>query len=169
MPLPQSPAPSLDLPLVSGGRFRLADQEPENFTLVVFYRGLHCPICSQQLKEIDRRHDELRAAGITPVAVSGDSAERAARSVEKWHLEQLPVAHGQTVESMREWGLFVSKGINDQEPELFGEPGVFLIRPDGTIYWQVLGSMPFGRPHLDDVLNAVTFVVENDYPARGEA
>lgn len=169
MPTPQSPAPELDLPLVSGGRFRLAEQEPENFTMVVFYRGHHCPMCSLQLKEIDRRYDELVDAGVTPVAVSGDSAERASNSVEEWGLERLPVAHGQDVDSMRAWGLFVSKGINDAEPELFGEPGMFLIRPDGTIYWQVLGSMPFGRPHLDDVLKAVQFVVDKDYPARGEA
>jgi hypothetical protein len=28
--------------------------------------------------------------------------------------------------------------------------------------------MPFARPHLDDLLKAIDFVKEEDYPARGE-
>ncbi|QZY29114.1 peroxiredoxin-like family protein [Nocardioides coralli] len=166
---PQSPAPALDLPLVSGGRFRLSEQQPEAFTMIVFYRGLHCPVCRKQLSELDRRLDDLRDAGLEVVAVSGDDEDRARRSVEDWRLDRLPVAYGQDVESMREWGLFVSKAVKDGEPDLFGEPGMFLVKPDGTVFWQVLSSMPFARPHVDDVLAGVSFVLENDYPARGEA
>jgi len=29
-------------------------------------------------------------------------------------------------------GLYVSKGIPDEEPAQFNEPGLFLIKPDGT-------------------------------------
>lgn len=169
MPTPRTPAPALDLPLVSGGRFRLAEQEPDAFTMVVFYRGHHCPVCRAQLSELDRRLDEVQEAGIDVVAVSGDTEERARRSVEEWGLDRLPVAHGQDVDSMREWGLFVSKAVKEGEPDLFGEPGLFLVRPDGTLFWQVVGSMPFARPRLDDVLKGVAFVQEHDYPARGEA
>jgi len=28
--------------------------------------------------------------------------------------------------------------------------------------------MPFARPHFDEILGAIDFVVKNDYPARGE-
>lgn len=62
------------------------------------------------------------------------------------------VGYGQSVASMREWGLFVSKGITDGEPAEFGEPGLFLVRPDSTVYAAVLNTMPFGRPHLDDAV-----------------
>lgn len=169
MPTPQSPAPALDLPLVGGGRFRLADAEPDNFTMVVFYRGYHCPVCKGQLRELDRRLEEFREHGIEVVAVSGDTEERAAASVEEWGIEHLRVAHGQDVDSMREWGLFVSKAIKDGEPDVFGEPGMFLVRPDGSIFWETISSMPFARPKLDEVLAGVTWSLENDYPARGEA
>ena len=70
---------------------------------------------------------------------------------------------------MRDWGLFVSKGIKEGEPEFFGEPGIFLIRPDGTVYAEMLNSMPFARPHFEEVLKAVQWVNESQYPARGEA
>ncbi len=55
---------------------------------------------------------------------------------------------------MRAWGLFVSTGIDDGEPPLFNEPGVFLVRPDGTVYYEAILSMPLGRPKLDDLLTA---------------
>ena len=34
---------------------------------------------------------------------------------------------------MRDWGLFVSRGLWDSEPPLFNEPGLFLISPDGSV------------------------------------
>lgn len=169
VPRPQAQAPTLDLSLVGGGRWRLADQHPEAFTMVVFYRGDHCLVCRGYLRQLDRMLDEFTRAGVSVVAVSGDPDERARHSVAEWGLEHLPVGYGQSVESMRDWGLFVSKGIKESEPEFFGEPGIFLIRPDGTVYAEILNSMPFARPHFDEVLKAVQWVNESHYPARGEA
>lgn len=102
------------------------------------------------------------------VVISGDTRERAERTRTEWGLEGLTLGYGQSVESMRGWGLFVSAGIKQGEPELFGEPGLFLIRPDGTVYYQSIQSMPFGRPSFAELLKAVDFVVEHQYPARGE-
>jgi hypothetical protein len=67
------------------------------------------------------------------------------------------------------WGLFVSKGITASEPDLFGEPGVFLIRPDATVYMAAVNSMPAARPRISDILSAAKFFTEKNYPARGEA
>ncbi len=168
--LPRQPAPSLRVPLVGGGTYDLSEQKPRLFSLVLFYRGLHCPQCRKQLAEYDRRLDELRDAGIDAVvAVSGDDLDRASRTVREWELERLAVGHGLSEADMRAWGLFVSKGVKEPEPELFSEPGLFLVRPDGTVYSAHVQSTPFARPHLDNLLSAVRFVEENDYPARGEA
>ncbi len=49
------------------------------------------------------------------------------------------------------------------------KPGLVLVRPDGTLYAALVGSMPFARPHFSEVLKALDFIVEKDYPARGEA
>lgn len=167
---PQMPTPTLEVSLVGGGDWKLSEQDPDRFTLVVFYRGLHCPVCRGYLKQLDSLLDRLAETGVTSVvAVSGDDEARATQSVNEWGLEHLAVGFGQTVESMRDWGLFVSKGIKEGEPELFGEPGLFVIRPDGTLYAAVINTMPFGRPHLDEIVGAVRWVIDNDYPARGEA
>ena len=170
IPTPTTPAPDLDVPLVGGGQFRLADERPDAFTLVVFYRGRHCPICRGYLAELNRTLDDFAATGFTSVvAVSGDDADRAGKSVIEWGLDHLQVGYGQSVGSMRDWGLFVSKGVKDPEPDLFGEPGVFLIRPDSTVYMAAVNSMPAARPRIADILGAAKFFTDNDYPARGEA
>lgn len=168
--LPQSPAPELDLALAAGGRFRLADAAPTAFTLVVFYRGLHCPKCKDQLQELDGLLDDLAAVGVDEVvAVSGDSQERAERTLEEWGLTRVRVAHGLSQEQMRAWDLYVSKGVKEGEPDLFSEPALVLVRPDGTVYSAHVQSMPFARPHLRNLLSSISWVRENDYPPRGEA
>jgi peroxiredoxin len=167
---PRSPAPPLDLPLAGGGRFVLSEQSPEAFTLVVFYRGLHCPKCKDQLAELDTMLERFAEVGVTSVvAVSGDTQERADRTVSEWGLSSVPVAHGLTEEAMRDWDLYVSKGVKEPEPDVFNEPGMFLVRADGTVYSAQVQSMPFARPHLSNLVNAVRWIREQDYPARGEA
>ena len=55
------------------------------------------------------------------------------------------------------------------EPAEFAEPGLFLVRPDGTLYAGSIQTIPFARAHFADVLAAVDFVIKNNYPLRGEA
>ncbi len=68
---------------------------------------------------------------------------------------------------MEDWGLFISKGIGEDEPELFSEPGLFVVRPDGSIYYVAVTSMTFGRPRMSEMLKALEMKIEQDAPARG--
>jgi hypothetical protein len=58
--------------------------------MVVFYRGWHCPVCRGYLAQLDRRIEELDHLGVSVVAVSGDSEDRAKRSIGEWGLNRLP-------------------------------------------------------------------------------
>jgi len=58
--------------------------------------------------------------------------------------------------------------IGIEEPALFSEPGVFIVRPDGTLYYGAVQTMPFARPHFDELLVALDFALDKNYPARGE-
>jgi peroxiredoxin len=166
---PGRSAPELDLPLVGGGCFRLADRRPERFTMVVFNRGLHCPVCQAQLRELDRRRDELAERGIDVVSVSGENEERATRMRDDWRIADIPIAYGLTEAEMRAWGLFVSRGINEGEPPVFNEPALYLIQPDRTVFYASVLSMPVGRPKLDDLLAGVDYWSAHEYPLRGDA
>jgi len=166
--IPNQPVPELDLPLVSGKRFRLSEEKPAAFTLVVFYRGLHCPICKGYLTELQRHQEDLTTLGVTSIAISSDTAEKAERSTTDWGLDRLDLAYGIPVSDGREWGLYVSKAISDKEPAEFLEPGLFLIRPDRTLYAASVQTMPFTRPNLSEIVGAVRFINDKGYPARGD-
>lgn len=172
--MPRQPAPKLDVATVGHGRWALADRHPANFSLIVFYRGLHCPICRPYLSELNRLVAEFDQRGVEVVAVSTDDAVRAAQTVRDWKLDALTVGYGLPIETARTWGLYISTGRGKtttgvEEPPKFAEPGIFLIRPDGSVYFAAVQTMPFARPHFSEILSALDFILKNDYPARGEA
>lgn len=166
---PRTKVPALSLPTVGGGRFDLAAQHPQSFTMLVFYRGLHCPICKTYLRDLDRRLDDFAKRGVVVAAVSTDTRERAEQSKRDWGIERLTQAYGLDIDEARQWGLYISAAIKPEESPLFAEPGLFLIRPDTTLYAASIQSMPFARPSFADVLAAVDFVTQKNYPPRGEA
>ncbi len=171
--IPRQQVPALSVPTVGGEMWTLAEQSPESFTLIVFYRGLHCPICSRYLGDLDRKLEKFGQKGVTALAISNDGLERAEMAKSEWKLSNLPVGYDLSLECAREWGLFIStsKGKTStgvEEPALFIEPGLFLVRPDNTLYCSSVQTMPFARPSFTEVLGAVDFVLANDYPARGE-
>lgn len=167
-PLPQTPAPALTVDLTNGETWTLREQSPDAFTMVVFYRGLHCPVCKSYLKKLASLQDKYAVRGVDVVAVSMDGEERARQTVEEWGLEDLSVGYGLDEQQARAWGLYLSSGISEKEPATFSEPGLFLVQPDGTLFYAAINSMPFGRPDLEGLLGALDFIDENDYPARGE-
>jgi hypothetical protein len=67
---PREAAPDLTVPLLRGSTYRLTDQRPPHFTMVVFFRDLRCPVCRAQLTELKRRLGELEQAGIDVIAVA---------------------------------------------------------------------------------------------------
>jgi peroxiredoxin len=173
MLVPRQTAPDLSVDTLAHGRFDLAQAAPERMTLVCFYRGLHCPICASYLKELERLTPAFAERGVETVAISTDDASRAQAMAQKVGASQLRIGYGLPLSVARNWGLYLSASrgktsIGIEEPALFSEPGVFLIRPDRTIYYLSVQSMPFVRPPFGEMVQALDFIIKNDYPARGE-
>lgn len=171
--LPRRSVPELRVPLVGGGTYDIRKETPAMFSLLVFYRGLHCPICRVQLKELEAKLGEFERRGVSVVAISTDLEERAVETRLEWQLPQLRTGYGLALPVARKWGLYISSGrgktsVGVEEPDRFAEPAIYLVRPDGTLYFGSVQTMPFARPHLADILGAIDYVVKNDYPARGE-
>jgi peroxiredoxin len=158
---------------VSGETWTLSERKSQRFALIVFYRGLHCPICRGYLGELAKLEPEFETRGVEVGAVSSDEEERARHAAAEWQLGNLTLGYGLDLATARDWGLFISSSRGKTsagiaEPAQFSEPGVFLVRPDGTLYWSAVQTMPFARPHFRELLGAVDFVISKDYPARGE-
>jgi peroxiredoxin len=164
---PKSRIPDVEVPLVGGGTFNMAEASPDNFQIIVVYRGVHCPKCKAQLEAIEPMVADIRADGHDIVAVSMDSEERAQKARDEWAVDELPIAHSLELLDAKSLGLFISSAISDAEPSLFAEPGIFVVRPDGTLYAEIVQNTPFGRPDMADLVKGLNFVVKNDYPTRG--
>lgn len=171
--MPGQPVPDLSVAVIGDGRWTIGERRPTHFSMVLFYRGLHCPVCSVQLKGLDRRLSEFTERGVEAIAISVDGEDRAETTRDDWGLERLAIGYGLPIATARARGLYVSKAIKAAEPATFCEPGLFLVRPGshnaaGALYWSVVSTMPFGRPVWDDVPKAIDFATTKNYPARGE-
>jgi peroxiredoxin len=166
-PMPDAQVPALDVAIVGGGRWTLNDPAPRDFTMVVVYRGYHCPVCKTYLQKLKTLLPIYQGAGFDVIAVSMDDAERAAKTVSEWELDGLSVGYGLRREQAEAWGLYLSKAIRDTENAVFAEPGVFWVRPDGRLYLAATSNMPWPRPDLEFLASKIAFVRQNGYPARG--
>ncbi|WP_241461151.1 peroxiredoxin-like family protein [Shewanella mangrovi] len=171
--MPRQQVPTLQFPTINGSDYDLVKQAPDNFTLIVFYRGLHCPICANYLRELGRLLPEFNKRGVDVVAVSSDQRDRAQRMFEKLKSKQFLLGYNLNLETAKNWGLYIStsKGMTSiglEEPALFSEPGIFLVRPDQTLFYANIQTMPFARPMFTELLSAIDFTLEHNYPARGQ-
>lgn len=166
---PKSRFPDLVVPVIGGDDFNLhVDFPREKFTVIVAYRGLHCPKCRDQLQAIEPLAADLAEQGYRLIAISMDPEEKAAAAVEEWGLKDLAVGYDMGLLKARSLGLFISdQREGSKEPKIFSEPGLFVVKPDGTLYAEYIQNTPFGRPPLGDIISGLEFVLENDYPVRG--
>ena len=173
MLMPRKKTPDLTLPMVTGGQFKLSEESNERGTLVCFYRGLHCPICATYLKELEKLTPEFAERGIGTFAASTDVEERAQAMAEKTDLKALRLGYGLSIAEATDWGLYIStsrgkSSLGIEEPDLFSEPGVFLVQPNQALYYMSVQTMPFVRPNFKELLTAVDGAMAANYPARGE-
>jgi peroxiredoxin len=173
MLLPRQLVPDLRVPTLAHGEFDLAGDVPEHFTLISFYRGLHCPVCLKYLRELGSLVPEYERRGTKVIAISSDNPGRAQEMARKIGTNNLRFGHSLPLAVARQWGLYISSSrgktsINIEEPPLFSEPGVFLVRPGSTLYYGAVQTMPFARPSFSELLQAIDFAITKNYPARGE-
>ncbi len=167
-PMPDMPVPALDVAVVGGGRWTLNDPAPADFTMIVVYRGYHCPVCKSYLQKLKALLPTYRGAGFDVIALSMDDAERAAKTSSEWELDGLRIGYGLRREQAEAWGLYLSGAIRDAENAVFAEPGVFWVRPDGRLYLAATSNMPWPRPDLEFLASKIDFILQNGYPARGD-
>ena len=176
--MPRMAVPDLNVPLVGGGRYDIAAERPRLFSMIVFYRGLHCQQCQAYLRELESLLPDFETRGIDCVAISCDGKERGEGAKAEWSLDRLRVGHGLTPRKAREWGLFLTEGRPRpqglSEPPVCCEPALYLVAPDKTLWFSAVQNMAFARPRFADVIEGFEFLFARGYftnkecPARGE-
>jgi peroxiredoxin len=173
MLIPRQKVPNLALPMLGGETFNLSKDHGERGTVVCFYRGLHCPLCANYLTELEKLTPAFEERGVKTIAISSDGEERTQDMADKISAKSLRFAYDLELKAAKEWGLYISTSrgttsIGIEEPALFSEPGLFMISPDQSLYYGSVQTMPFVRPHFSELVSALDFAIEKNYPARGE-
>ena len=162
--------PHIRVPNIEGGEIQLANPSAEfDWRLVVVYRGKHCPLCTNYLKQLNERLPELNALGVDVVAVSADSKDRALQQINEIK-PNFEVGYDLSIKQMQALGLYVSQPRSAQESDRpFAEPGLFVINADGNIQIIDISNAPFARPDLSSLIMGLKFIrnPENNYPIRG--
>src|SRR5438552_315346 len=91
---PRQTVPPLVVPTLSHGSFDLALETPDRFTLLCFYRGLHCPICAGYLRELESKVDAFAERGVGVLALSTDGEDRARQMAQKIGADRLRMGYG---------------------------------------------------------------------------
>ena len=165
--VPGKKPPALVLNTLDNDKWSLEAHLNKTKTMVVFYRGLHCPICSDFLQLIDSQLSEYKKSNTEVIAVSMDSKEKALKAKDEWSLHNLKIAYDLSEEKAREWNLYISKSIKEAESDIFCEPGLFIIKQDGSLYIINTSNMPFARPDISLLPSKLLFVQDKNYPVRG--
>ncbi|PSL20388.1 peroxiredoxin-like family protein [Shimia abyssi] len=173
MLIPRQKTPNLSVSTLDNGPFDLASETSERGTVICFYRGLHCPICANYLKELEKRVADFAERGVNCIAISSDGEERTRAMADKIEAKSLRFGYDLPLAVAKEWGLYISTSrgktsIGIEEPALFSEPGLFMVSPDQSLYYGSVQTMPFVRPHFSELVGALDFAIANSYPARGE-
>jgi len=166
---PGTKAPELSIKTTDSETWDLQKTNPDKLSLVVFYRGMHCPVCKDYLQDLNKLVDDYKAQGVSDIiAISGDTKEKAEEVKKMWELTNLNIGYDQNPKSMANWGLFISGSISDKEPKVFAEPGLFLIDKSKDLVYCATNSMPFARPKFNELLDGIKYMNKNDYPPRGK-
>ncbi len=125
-------APDFALPDQHGRIVSLHDRLERGPVVATFFRGGWCPFCTLALRALDDVSRDLRRAGAEIVAISPETAERAADTAERNDLS-FPLLTDAGNHIARQYGLAWELG--PELREVYGRLGHVLPRINGTNDW----------------------------------
>ncbi|MGJ8585809.1 MAG: redoxin domain-containing protein [Marinosulfonomonas sp.] len=164
--IPGSILSPLEVPKLGGGHLTLGG-EHANWSLIVVYRGKHCPRCKKYLNKLNEMRQAWADAGFEITVVSADPVEKAQADVDEfgWNFD---LGYDLSEDQMAALGLYVTEPLSGSETDRrFAEPGVFVLRPDGSVLLVAISNGPSARPDLDELLDGMVFTKNNNRPPRG--
>ncbi|SNR38149.1 peroxiredoxin family protein [Puniceibacterium sediminis] len=172
MPTPKPVAgsilPPINLPKMGGGDIVIGGVR-ENWSLVVIYRGKHCSRCKKYLTILNDMRQKWQDAGFDIVVASADPVEKVQADLNEfgWSFD---IGYDLSEQQMATLGVYVSDPLTETETDRrFAEPGVFVVRPDGSIVLISISNGPSARPELEELLDGMIFTKEKSRPPRGTA
>ncbi len=163
-------APDAKVSDAEGRPVQLQELVKRGPVLLVFYRGGWCPYCNFQIRELAQAHGEFQKRGITPVAISVDRIEEAAKTRASWQVpfpvlsdpdlvahEAFRMVHQTDVverTKLKAYGIDL-EASSGRKHHRFAVPGLFLIDREGTVRWAHADTEYKVRPKIPQLLSAL--------------
>lgn len=166
-PIPDSILAPMTFPKLGGGKISIGGSQ-ENWTLLIVYRGKHCPRCKKYLNILDKMRGDWADAGFDIAVVSADPLEKASADQAEfgWGFD---LGYDLSETQMETLGLYVTDPLSPSETDRrFAEPGTYVIREDGSLIVVALSNGPAARPELSELLDGMKFNKTKNRPARGK-
>jgi peroxiredoxin len=130
-PGPGQKAPDFTLPSTDGGTASLADHRGKN-VLLYFQEGLMCQPCWDQITDLERNADKLKAAGVDEVvSITTDPIDLVTRKTHDMGLR---------TPTLSDPDLAISRAYETNKYGMMGDSrnghSFILVGPDGTIRWR---------------------------------
>ncbi len=129
-------APEFQLADTEGNKYRVS-QSLKRPLIAVFFRGMGCLHCVQQLQALRDAHGEFAELGIDLVAVSSDSAATLSEAYQSFRQSESALPFPLLADESH--ATFKAFGCYDEGPE----HGTFLIAANRKVVWQNVGRQPF--------------------------
>ena len=95
--------PSISLNTLNHGNVEIGKPTGDkDWQMVVVYRGKHCPMCTNYMRQLEQLKDRFYDIGIHIIAVSADPETKALAHNQEMGLS-FPVAYGLSIEQMKQF------------------------------------------------------------------
>lgn len=164
------PAPNAAVHDAEGHAVQIEDLVKKGPILLVFYRGGWCPYCNFEIHELSQAYPEYQKRGVTPVAISVDKQDEAAKTLATYTIP-FPVlsdpdlvahkafrvvhqADEAEAAKLKGFGIDLEKS-SGKAHHAFAIPAIFLIDKGGIVRWAHADIDYKVRPRTPQILAAI--------------
>jgi peroxiredoxin len=119
--------------------------------VLIFYRGYWWPFCNSELRGIEQRLADFRAAGVQPIAISVDTPEQS-RDLSSKAGYTFPLLSDPKAETITRYGVLHKDGAGRGHD--IARPAEFLVDHAGTVRWRNLTGDIRVRARPEEILEA---------------
>ena len=127
------------------------------YHLLVFFRGEWCPVCNDQLKELQQNINTFNELNTHIIAISTDG-EQNLNKMKETHSLSFPVFSDPERNASEPYGVQYHNGKLYDDHGEHGEPAVFLIDDQKRVLYFDIQTGPFGRPTADDLRKTIKYI-----------
>ncbi len=152
-------APDFTIKSENGESFSLHNhlEKDDRFHLLVFFRGEWCPVCNDQLKELEQNIETFNELNTHILAISTDEEQNLKKMKEK-HALSFPVFSDIERVAGEPYGVQYHNGKLYDDHGEHGEPALFLIDDQKRVVYFDIQTGPFGRPTAEDLRKTIKYI-----------